>query len=168
MNTAQIKSALQTHPITRPIFRGVFASDGLPTALASLPGAFVINTDPSNMPGMHWVAVFSDKEDEIEIFDSFGKDFSFYGLKPLSRRVIKQTEQLQSSDSTVCGQYCLFFLLRRASGETYKQIIQLFTENKVSNDKMVCQYINHFFELSTKVHDDKFLKQVAKTFSQLN
>ena len=84
-----------------------------------------------------------------------------------SSRIISQSHQLQSEITTVCGQYCLFFLLRRCSNETYFQIIHLFTDNKASNDIMVCQYVNHYFDLNTEVQDKRFFNQVAKMFTEL-
>jgi hypothetical protein len=167
MNTDQIRNALQANPITSPSFRGVFAADTIQT-LDPLPGSCVVNTDSSNEPGRHWIAVFQTSADIVEIFDSFGKDLSFYGIDFFkSQKVIRQTEQLQSASSTVCGQYCLFFLLRRAGCEKYTDIIHLFTQSKVSNDAMVCQYINHYFDLKTKVQDSDFLMQAAKSFMEL-
>jgi hypothetical protein len=167
MNTRQISHALQSNGITRPTFRGVFSSDSQ-FSMEPFPGGCVINTDPSNQPGMHWIAVYQETPDIVEVFDSFGKEISTYGIDAFkSKRIINQTDQLQSSSSTVCGQYCLFFLLRRASGEKYTHIIHLFTDNKVSNDVMVCQYINHYFDMKTKVQDTGFLNQMAKTFMEL-
>ena len=167
MNTGQISHALRTNSVTRPCFRGVFAADAV-QALEPLPGACVINTEKSGQPGLHWIAIYQEEPGVVETFDSYGKDFSSYGLDLFnSCRVIRQTEQLQALTTTVCGQYCLFFLLRRASGEKYSHIIHLFTQNKASNDVMVCQYVNHYFDLKTKVRDDNFLSQVAKTFMEL-
>ena len=56
----------------------------------------------------------------------------------------------------------MFFVLRRASGESYQHIVHLFTENKASNDQMVCQYVNFYFDLRTQVYDTAMLKQIAK------
>ena len=36
------------------------------------PSAYVFNLDPSYKPGVHWVAVYIDRECLPEYFDSFG------------------------------------------------------------------------------------------------
>ena len=170
MNTSQIFCALETNRITAATFQGVYSSDTVPS-FNTFPAGCVVNTDPQSEPGTHWVALYQEQEGIIETFDSFGKDLLFYSpyFEKLanSHRVISQSHQLQSEITTVCGQYCLFFLLRRCSNETYSQIIHLFTENKASNDIMVCQYVNHYFDLNTEVQDKRFFNQVAKMFAEL-
>lgn len=73
------------------------------------------------------------------MFHSFGKDFAFHNFSFLGDRttLAAQGLQLQSNLSTVCGQYCKFFILRPASGESCQQIVFLFTESKPSNDTTV-------------------------------
>ena len=39
----------------------------------SFPFAYIFNLDPSYKPGVHWVAVYIDKEGRPEYFDSFGR-----------------------------------------------------------------------------------------------
>ena len=51
-------------------FDGVFSSDHLPTK----PRLLVSNTDPSDMPGEHWVAIYVDDDGRYgEYFDSLGR-----------------------------------------------------------------------------------------------
>jgi hypothetical protein len=160
MNTAEIHHALRSNPITRTWFRGVFAADEIPGVM-QLPAAYVVNTDTASEPGTHWIAFCHHSPHTLEYFDSFGRQLSSYGIH-VAPRVVQQSLQLQSDFSTVCGQYCMFFLLRRMSGESYEHIVHLFTENRESNDQMVCQYVNFYFDLQTKVYDTGMLKQVAK------
>ena len=164
MNTSQISLALKNNAITGPLFRGVFAADTVPASMAPFPGSCIINTDPSDKPGAHWIALFQDQENTIESFDSFGKDFGFYGLGNidllLNEQIIKQNDKIQSDSNSTCGQHCLFLLSRRASGKKYSDIVHLFTSSTVSNDAMVCQYINHHFDLKTKIRDADFLEQM--------
>ena len=171
MNTSQIYHALENNRVTAATFQGVYSSDTVPQ-FPTFPAGCVVNTDPQGKPGTHWVALYQEHEAVVETFDSFGKDLLSYSphFEQLAgnHRLISQSHQLQSDTTTVCGQYCLFFLLRRCSNETYSQIIHLFTEKKASNDIMVCQYVNHYFDLNTEVQDRKFLNQAAKMFTELN
>ena len=163
MNTREIDEALRRHPITKCIFRGVYSADEVPD-FTNLPSGCIVNTDASDQPGSHWVALYQDKPGVIETFDSFGRELGTYSphLANLAKknRIISQSYQLQSDTSTVCGQYCIFFLLRRASHETYSHIIHLFTDYMKANDVMVCQYVNHYFKLNTEIQDDDFLRQL--------
>jgi hypothetical protein len=164
MNTQVIRHALLSNTVTAKICRGVFAADQVPSSVDPYPSAYVVNTDKAGQPGRHWLAIYQEKDDCVEYFDSFGRDPDHYGLSSVAKgqRVVCQGQALQSPFSTVCGQYCLFFLLRRACGESFAHIVHLFTSSKESNDTMVCQYINYHFDLHTVVYSDKFLKQIAK------
>ena len=163
MNTAEIQHALAGNAVTSPSFQGVFAADQVPASMP-IPTSYVVNTDNAVDPGSHWVAFYQERPEVVEFFDSFGKSPSSYRLQPPGR-VVQQSLQLQSEFSTVCGQYCMFFILRRLSGESYNNIVHLFTDSRENNDKMVCQYVNHHFDLRTTVYDVKMLKQIAKRYS---
>jgi hypothetical protein len=168
MNTAEIAHAMSSNRITSSLFRGVFACDEVPPSMA-LPAAIIVNTDTTQEPGAHWIAFYQEREGEVEYFDSYGKPLTFYGPKVevlgKDKRVISQAHQLQSNLTTVCGQYCMFFLLRRCSGESFAHIVHLFTASQTSNDTMVCQYVNFHFDMNTKIVDKRFIRQIAK---QLN
>ena len=168
MNTAEISHALRHNPVTAAIFRGVHSADQLTLPLQPLPGACVVNTEPSDKPGEHWIALYQETPDVMETWDSFGMKPSFYSpFFSKMGRLVLQTDQIQHSDSSACGQYCLFFILRRASGESYSNIIHLFTQSKASNDAMVTQYVNHHFDLDTKVIDSEFLNQLSKPYTKM-
>lgn len=144
-----------SNKITKQSFRGVFSCDRISDSLEPFPAGCVVNTDAYGQPGHHWVALYQEKPGVLETFDSYGKNLHFYSphFDKLfaAYRLISQSHEMQSLDSTVCGQYCIFFLLRRCSSEIYSHIIHLFTENKSSNDAMVCQYVNHYFDLHTEI-----------------
>ena len=70
MNTQQIEALLKRDPYTKNIFKKVCARDQVEKPI--FPSAYIINSDPSNMPGEHWVAVYFDKKCRGEYFDSYG------------------------------------------------------------------------------------------------
>ena len=52
---------------------GVFSRDELPDLSSERrPFALVLNTDPRDKPGQHWLAIFGPFNKPIELFDSFG------------------------------------------------------------------------------------------------
>ena len=85
MNTQQIDSLLKRDPFSKKIFKKVCALDQIeqPTS----PSAYVINSDPSNKPGEHWVAVYFDKNGKGEYFDSYGLPPSFLDLDEYMNRI---------------------------------------------------------------------------------
>src|SRR5438128_1093615 len=67
-------------------FLGVFALDEQPSTddlseLKKYPVAYIINSDPSNKPGQHWLAVYKESQDgALEFFDSYGQHPSNYSF----------------------------------------------------------------------------------------
>ena len=51
---------------------GVFARDKVPPLGRSQrrPFALVVNTDPADKPGAHWLAFFASAAEPLEMFDS--------------------------------------------------------------------------------------------------
>ena len=67
MNTYQIDRVIRQY-VRR--FDGVFACDRLPTK----PRLMVCNTDQSDMPGEHWIAIYVDDDGRYgEYFDPLGR-----------------------------------------------------------------------------------------------
>ena len=81
MNTLEITQCLKKDPYAKAIFKQVVPRDKLPNVpRLGYPSAFVINTQPSNMRGEHWLAVYYDKQGFCTFFDSYGMRPSFYNL----------------------------------------------------------------------------------------
>ena len=118
MNTHQIRSILQSDYMTKHFFQGVFPIDQLPLACE---GMYVINTDEHDEPGELWVAVYNK-----EYFDS-------YGLPPTDKRLLKflgsdfvyNNVPLQQAWSNACGFYCVYYLLERARGKSFDDIVYI-------------------------------------------
>ena len=95
----------------------------------------------------HWVACCCDNN-EAECFGSYGKnptDYSDYIAKWVDDEYqVIQIEVLQADDSTVCGQYCMFFILVRAYGFSYQDVLSALTSDSRVNDKFICKFINKF------------------------
>ncbi len=138
MNGAQIENALRSDKFVNQCFIGVFAADQLP--IKEFPGALVVNTDTSSQPGQHWVAFFL-VNDTIECFDSYGEhpgNYSAHIAQWLNDTFnVVQCETLQSRNSTVCGQYCMYFILLMSYGFMYEDVMSSMTKNGQVNDKFV-------------------------------
>ncbi|GFT55788.1 uncharacterized protein NPIL_248631 [Nephila pilipes] len=97
-------------------FLGVYPADQIPKIKKR--AAIVVNTDPHDKEGSHWLAMYIQEEKTIELFDSYGLPPSVYEphisqYAKLFPNVISNEISLQSLSSNVCGQYCVLYLLKR-------------------------------------------------------
>ena len=70
MNTFQLAQVLTKDPFTK----GSYACHQLSTIeIKRYPKSFVVNTDPMELPGTHWIAIYFNKQMKGEFFDSYGK-----------------------------------------------------------------------------------------------
>ena len=112
-------------------FDGVFSVD----ALSCMPRLLVCNTDPSYMPGRHWICVYV-KDGRGEYFDSFGRRPNSVFERYLNRHCsswIFNDRQLQSVASKFCGHYCVL----RDRGINMRKFISSFTSDTGLNDVLV-------------------------------
>ena len=73
MNTFQIAQVLTKDPFTKGSFSGVYACDELISIeINKYPKSFVVNTDPIELPGTHWIAIYFNEQMKGEFFDSYG------------------------------------------------------------------------------------------------
>ena len=80
MRTEELEEYMLRDPYISQYFGGVVALDQLPKVIKK-PSMFIVNTDPSSLPGRHWLVVFFTRINEH--FDSAG----FYPIKPQSVRI---------------------------------------------------------------------------------
>lgn len=142
MNTVDIFKTLSKNPITKKIFIGVFASDKLPK-LTQRPACLVVNTDPSNLPGTHWIAIFIPNKGKSIFFDSYGR----FPWDDRFRKFLKNSnnkgytyngKKIQSNFSNLCGQYCCTFLYAKCKGQNMRSFMKIFQNNKpLENDKKI-------------------------------
>lgn len=54
-------------------------------------------------------------------------------------------KKIQSDDSKMCGQYCIYYLMCRCRGMEMNDIVQPFTINYTNNDQYICDYVAYTF-----------------------
>lgn len=98
-------------------YLGTFALDKVPLHFirdAKLQH-FIINTQTSNLPGQHWIAVTVYDNEKAYIFDSFGVPPPSLLVNQLKRRGIQKIyysqQQVQNFGTLLCGQLALQHLL---------------------------------------------------------
>ena len=124
---------------------------------------YIVNLDPSTESGSHWVALEIGRKKIY--FDSYGLGPRDKKLKKiLGKKYEKNLKRLQHPLSTTCGQWCLYFLLRRAQKWSTKKIVRPFKKNLI-NPTLINDYVLNFLieknfkgEKEHKVIDKVFLK----------
>jgi hypothetical protein len=145
MNEMQINEILAG----QQLFGGVLARDQLPGLVKIKPKFYIVNTDPIDQPGKHWISVNIDETSEF--FDSLGRKPSYYGeefeyfiINNSNDGVYKyNSRRLQNYDSAMCGQFCIYYCLLRNANHTFDEIVNSFHDKHLSkNDEIV----SHFYE----------------------
>ena len=88
----------------------------------------------------------------MEIFDSYGLNpdiilLLYYIVLPQAAVVTYSGKQLQSINSNVCGQYCLYFFYYRARGYTMGHIVSVFPNDFNNNDDYIYGAVLSLFKL---------------------
>lgn len=111
------------HLLGPRLYLGTFAIDRVPQVICHRGQPqqvhFIINTQTSNLPGQHWVAVSIDcLHHTAYIFDSFGQPPPTLLVKQLRshvKRIYYNTRQVQAPNTQNCGQLALQHLLHIAN-----------------------------------------------------
>jgi len=134
-----IEDILEKDPITKDIFKGVYARDELPNPIKSYPNCFIFNNKPRSNAGEHWLAVFFNSDKTCYFFDSYGMNPSFYGLtnylKSNCKKINYNQKRLQG-DSDLCGFYCIAFLYFKSRNKL-KEFFDIFSNNLLKNDNFI-------------------------------
>ena len=100
---------------------GVFARDELPDLIREIrPWCLILNTDPKDKPGTHWLALYVQTDGRIEFFDSFGLSPVTYSLDSLDP--LHLLYSFQSPTSFVCGHYCIVYIYLCSHNKSLNQI----------------------------------------------
>ena len=104
----------------------------------------VLNLDPHDAPGSHWVAVYIEDLRSLDYFDSTGDNFT--KLPRIKRTVsklckildipkdkIKINDQVHQTGDTECGVYSIYFIIQRVLGNDFKTVTQSIIKDNVMN-----------------------------------
>ena len=148
MNTKQIWQALTSNPLTEPYFDGVFPADGL-RDIKTKPKLIICNTDPSNLPGKHWLLFFF-QNDTVDYYDSLGNNLEYYGkeftdfVKKFAKFYEKAEVRTQPLNTSLCGYYCLYFAYGKCNGLKMEEII-----DSMISASHVINFVNENFLICT-------------------
>ena len=146
MKTEELEAYMLNDPYIRQYYGGVVALNQIPVRVQK-PTIFIVNSDPSGLPGRHWYAVFFTAINEH--FDSAG----FYPNAVLEAELIVHgprfcynDNRVQAYNTETCGLFCLFYCYFRCRGSTFHEIMNMFSKNLQVNEFMV----KYFYSLTSK------------------
>jgi hypothetical protein len=151
MNTEQLRCVLKEDVCLSKVARGVFAPDTLPARIAFYPSAYVCNTDRSNKPGKHWVALWFDGTGRGEFFDSFGLPPEAYDdeiagfLRKQSTSYTINGRRVQDKRAVTCGYHVLFYLLMKCRNNTMTDIVKFMIDSG-NPDGLVYKVVTEYFD----------------------
>ena len=142
----ELESLIRTYADedTEAAFLGIFALDTLPKSIQQLPVLLVVNTQTSNLPGQHWVAVYISSEKRGEVFDSLATPVSIKLMQWMNIFTLKwkQSKRLiQSPLSAYCGAFVAYFVLTRLKAKSMESCLLIFTKDLQFNDKLIHNFV---------------------------
>ena len=169
MNTRQISSMIKSKSVLKNMFGGVFSSDMLPSKpRRNKPCCYIANTAHSNSEGVHWVCFFFDNDSPPEFFDSYGRPPQEEFKHFLGPEFLYSDKFVQHPLTSVCGQYCIFYILKRSEGMTMERILALFKSDHMYNDVLVNLTIENYFNIDLDVVDMPYIQgQISRSFQNL-
>ena len=194
MNTFQLAQVLTKDPVTKEGFSGVYAFDQLSSIeINEYPTSFVVNTDPMELPGTHWISTYFNKQMKREFFDSYGKQPIHYDkhfLYFMNRNAVEWQHnkiQLQSAFSTVCGQYCIYFLYHRCGKRSMSSksnvvcsffvylfflqvkllLLNSFVNDKLHNDQLVYDFVSRKYRQVHPSLKQDIVKQISRSLYRI-
>lgn len=137
MNAQTIKDILD--PL--PGFLGVYPSDLLPKTIQRYPASIVVNLDNHKEEGSHWISIYFDGNKRAFYFDSFAMGPVVPSIKCfMNNNSLKRTynrRRLQALTSSVCGVYCVLYVIHRTKKKSTCGFFKKFSRNYVRNDVIV-------------------------------
>jgi hypothetical protein len=133
-------------------FQGVYSMDTLPDTIEKRNTLFITNTDSSNLPGTHWIAVVI-RDGRGYCFDPLGYPPPTWLGKWMSTHVEKwssNSRQVQTYFTHLCGHFCIHFLYHCTllNFEDTPHVIILNQLYPVKYDKNIYEHIiMNFFKL---------------------
>lgn len=145
MNSNQIDQILRKNKFTKKYFLGVYSSDKLPTRLLKYPYCFVANTDPHWLKGQHWISIWVSSPRSVEYFCSLGqkpnKPFQDYLDK--FKKIQTNDKQIQGANENTCGYFCIYFLMSRATGQSFSEIMSILWRTRAMADILVKFFVRY-------------------------
>ena len=141
-------------------YKGIYARNELCFIQVEKPALYIVNTAHAFESYGHWIVLFISDNDQVEIFDSLAKELSDRHInivnfvKRLNKVYVFSNKRIQSSLSTKCGWFCLYYAYFRCRNILFNSILNHFCGTNLElNDKIVIDFyrkqINSQFEYNS-------------------
>lgn len=145
MNTTELLYCMQTSKILKKVTTTVLPLNELssfhPTREEEC--AIIVNLAPIPHPGIHWVSIHLLNGHAV-YFDPLGNPIQKKEIKNFVEKNAKTKTinnfVVQGRYSSLCGQFCIFFLEHRCIGMRMRDIVEMFTKSTRKNDAIVQWY----------------------------
>ena len=151
MNDIKINNILRRYRPARQIFGGVFGKNELENIkVDKYPFSIISNESNFGSRGSHWICIYFNSSGDCDYFDSYGdspiKEIDAFINKHMRGTKTINKKQFQQFGSDVCGQYCIYFTVKRCQGYSMEKCLSVFkSENKLKNDTFVLEYVHNKF-----------------------
>jgi hypothetical protein len=154
MDSVQLKKCIMADPIAKRQFGDVCPADRVPQKIRRRPIFYIVNTDVSGLPGTHWVAFYFPRRGWPEFFDSAGYPPEHHHcrfkhvLLANGSHYLYSRRRVQDFRTLTCGQFCLYYALRRCRSMSMKTILRIFsTKNLRVNENKVFRFVRESFRI---------------------
>lgn len=82
-------------------------------------GAMIVNTQPHNLPGQHWIAIYITNT-TVKVFDPLGQVYPSFLVNEIlktRKHVTFNRVMYQNPLSTTCAQHCIAWLHKQMKTE---------------------------------------------------
>lgn len=136
----------------KELYLGCFSSDNYPRNFNANYQFFIVNRDSSDKVGSHWMAAILINN-TVEFFDSVGTDEQtvkqFLKFNKPYDCLFNETV-LQPSHSSSCGQFCVFFIIKRLLeiDISFSKLLNIYfssdtSKNNKKVDSFCINYLGH-------------------------
>ena len=118
-------------------FKGCFSKDQI--SLIENNKSIIINSNNSNEPGSHWIALKRVKN-TIFVFDSFGIGYIPMTIFKIYKnfKIITNIYRIQHISSNLCGMFCVLFILFDIKNkENFIKFLTLFNSSDFLENELI-------------------------------
>jgi len=109
--------------------------------------ALIVNTDSSDKPGQHWIAISIGSNGKGKYFDSYGlpplhHEFNDFLSKHCPNGWVFNDVTLQCLSCVTCGHYCVAYIKFKCLGHSLEEFTSIFAKDSYFNDDLIKLYIS--------------------------
>lgn len=175
MNTDQINKILSRNRITKNAYLGCFPSDKIPEVQNFMfPQCMCINTANSSSIGEHWVGIWVQSPEHMELYDSLAQwpphspgIMAFVSKFPKKNiKYLPPGMNFQHLHSNACGAHVCHFLYRRSSGFSFEQIIDFLLAILLKGRGYKIRILKSSCSSLANFHNPKLIRRITLNSAQ--